>query len=280
MHSGYLDNLIQSALREDIGHGDLTTSLIVRGDEQAVGLACAKGDFVLAGLDIFIKVFQKLDPDLQSIVKKNDGESVTRGDVLCEIRGRAASLLTAERVALNFLQHLCGIATLTHQFVTAVKGTKAQITDTRKTVPTLRALEKYAVRMGGGRNHRFGLFDGILIKDNHIMIAGSVKKAIWSVRRGTPQPELPTEVEVTNLTQLEEAIAENAEIILLDNMTVDMVTEAVKITAGRATLEASGGMTLENIRAYAETNVDLISIGSLTHSAPASDISFEMTLVR
>jgi nicotinate-nucleotide pyrophosphorylase (carboxylating) len=277
-HSAYLDNLIQSALREDIGHGDLTTSLIVRGDEKAVGIACAKGDFVLAGLEVFTKVFYSLDHGIRSELKRNDGEAVHRGDVFCEVQGKAAALLTAERVALNFLQHLCGIATLTRKFVEAVKGTKAQITDTRKTVPTLRALEKYAVRMGGGRNHRFGLFDGILIKDNHIKIAGGVREAIACARRSTPQPSLPIEVEVTSLDELQQAIEERVDIILLDNMPVEMVREAVTVTAGRATLEASGGMNLQNIREYAETGVNLISIGSLTHSAPASDISFEMAI--
>jgi nicotinate-nucleotide pyrophosphorylase (carboxylating) len=235
---------------------------------------------VLAGLDIFVKVFQKLDAEITAQLKRKDGEQLSRGDILCEIQGDAASLLTAERVALNFLQHLCGIATLTSRFVAAVRGTGAQITDTRKTVPGLRALEKYAVRMGGGRNHRFGLFDGILIKDNHVLIAGGVRQAIECARRATPQPDLPIEVEVTNLAQLEEALEQKVEIILLDNMSVETVREAVDITAGRAKLEASGGITLQNVRSYAETGVDLISIGSLTHSAPASDISFEMTLIR
>lgn len=274
--SQYLDNLIESALKEDIGHGDLTTQLTTRGDERGMGVACAKGDFVLAGMEVFIAVFRRLDPDLAWEAKKGEGEAVARGEILCEIRGHATALLTAERVALNFLQHLCGIATLTKKFVDAVQGTGVVILDTRKTVPTLRPLEKYAVRMGGGKNHRFGLFDGILIKDNHIRISGGITEAIRRTRRSTPQP-MPIEVEVATLTELEEALSEEANVVLLDNMAVEQVREAVRITARRAALEASGGINLDNVRAYAETGVNMISIGSLTHSAPASDISFEMT---
>ncbi|MEW6368501.1 MAG: carboxylating nicotinate-nucleotide diphosphorylase [Acidobacteriota bacterium] len=277
-HSQYLDNLIDAALKEDIGHGDLTTQLVLQGDERARGQACAKSDFVLAGLDIFLRIFKRLDPQLQVHSAKSDGQTVSRGDVLCEIEGRAAALLTGERVALNFLQHLCGIATTTSMFVAAVRGTAAQVTDTRKTVPTLRPIDKYAVRMGGGRNHRFGLFDGILIKDNHIRIAGGIREAITRTRRSTPQP-MPIEIEVATLGELQEGLAEGAELILLDNMTVDQVREAVRINAGRATLEASGGVTLENVRDYALTGVNRISVGALTHSAPAADISFEMALV-
>ncbi len=274
--SQYLDNLIESALKEDVGHGDLTTQLTMRGDERATGIACAKGDFVLAGLEVFLAVFTRLDPQLRYHPRKQDGEDLVRGDIICELQGGAVPLLAGERVALNFLQHLCGIATLTRRFVEAVRGTKVQILDTRKTVPTLRPLEKYAVRMGGGRNHRFGLFDGILIKDNHVRLAGGIAEAVRRARRATPQP-MPIEVEVATIDELREAIDEEANVILLDNMTVAQVREAVQITAGRAVLEASGGMSLANIADYARTGVDQISIGSLTHSAPASDISFEMT---
>lgn len=273
--SQYLDHLIDSALKEDLGHGDLTSQLILKGDEMASGIACAKGDFVLAGLDVFMAVFRHLDQRLLIEAKKADGDLVKRGEVLCEISGAAGALLAGERVALNFLQHLSGIATLTRRFVDIVSSTSVQIMDTRKTIPTLRPLQKYAVRVGGGRNHRFGLFDGVLLKDNHIRIAGGIGEAVRRARRSTPQP-MQIEVEVTTLAELREALAEAAEIVLLDNMPVELVRECVAVTGGRAVLEVSGGINLDNVLAYARTGVNRISIGGLTHSASGSDISFEM----
>lgn len=271
--SGVIE-LIRHALEEDIGHGDITTSLIVPPDNTSRALYIAKGSFVLAGLPFAQEVFSILDPDIRFTMFYHDGAKVSRGDVLGEVSGKTRVLLAGERVSLNLLQRLSGIATLTSQFVDLVRGTNARIVDTRKTTPGLRFMEKYAVKMGGGLNHRFGLFDGILIKDNHIEEVGSITDAVSRAKAGHHLTKI--EVEVENLKDLQEAIDAGADIIMLDNMPPHDMVEAVKLAGGRVTVEASGNMTLANIREVAETGVDLISVGALTHSATAADISMKI----
>lgn len=267
-----LKKLIHNALEEDVGPGDITTWSVLFGEEKGVARAIAKTDLTVAGLTVFEEVFFALDPGIHCIRYFDDGSSVTCGQVLAQISGKLVSILTAERVALNFLQRMCGIATLTRKFVDAIEGTGAKILDTRKTAPGLRYLDKYAVRMGGGYNHRFGLYDGILIKDNHIVAAGGISRAIERVRMTTPHT-LKVEVEAKNLAEVEEALKSGADIIMLDNMTVADMRKAVALVQGKIPLEASGNVTLENVREIAETGVDFISVGMLTHSVPAADIS-------
>ncbi len=274
-----LDKLIRRALDEDIGAGDVTTSAALVGDEQGLARATAKEPLVLAGIDVFGEVFHALDSTLTFRACRKDGERVDRGEPLAEVSGRLASILTAERVALNLLQRMCGIATMTRRYADAVAGTQARILDTRKTMPGLRILDKYAVRAGGGANHRFALYDGVLIKDNHITAAGGIGVAVRRVRERIPHT-LKIEVEVRDLAGLEEALAAGADAVLLDNMGLDETARAVRRVAGKVPLEASGNMTLERVRGVAETGVDLISVGALTHSAPAADISLNVTEVR
>ncbi len=266
---------IRAWLLEDVGHGDLTTQLTVPQDAQGRGVILAKETGVLAGIEAARLVFHEVDPTLRFTALKADGDRLEPVQAVARIEGRLASILTAERLALNLLQRLSGIATLTRKYVEAVAGTQARILDTRKTTPGLRALEKYAVRVGGGHNHRFGLFDGILIKDNHIAAAGGVRAAVTRARARAPHG-LRVEVEVTTLAELEEALEAGADVILLDNMDLPTLRQAVARAAGRARLEASGGMTLERVRAVAETGVDFISVGALTHSAKALDLSLEI----
>ncbi len=266
-------------LAEDVGRGDITTEAVVLPGVRARGRFIAKQDLIVAGLEVADAVFAVLDSSVEIEAFVTDGDRVRAGEVFARVEGPAEVLLTAERTALNLLQHLSGIATLTRAFVEAVAGTRAQIVDTRKTLPGLRLLQKYAVLVGGGRNHRFGLDDGILIKDNHIALAGGVRMAIERARRHAGHMH-KIEVEVSNMDDLREAIEARADIILLDNMPPEMVREAVRLIREHAPdvlVEASGGITLENVRAYAEAGVDLISIGALTHSAPAADISFKLT---
>ncbi len=266
-------------LAEDVGRGDITTEAVVLPGVRARGRFIAKQDLIVAGLEVADAVFAVLDSSVEIEAFVTDGDRVRAGEVFARVEGPAEILLTAERTALNLLQHLSGIATLTRAFVEAVAGTRAQIVDTRKTLPGLRLLQKYAVLVGGGRNHRFGLDDGILIKDNHIALAGGVRMAIERARRHAGHMH-KIEVEVSNMDDLREAIEARADIILLDNMPPEMVREAVRLIREHAPdvlVEASGGITLENVRAYAEAGVDLISIGALTHSAPAADISFKLT---
>jgi nicotinate-nucleotide pyrophosphorylase (carboxylating) len=268
-------------LAEDIGRGDITTEAVLLPGVTARGRFLAKQDLVVAGIEVADAVFAVLDPDAEIEAFVSDGDGVKRGDIFARVNGPAEVLLTAERTALNVLQHLCGIATLTRAFVEAVAGTKAQIVDTRKTLPGLRMLEKYAVLVGGGRNHRFGLDDGVLIKDNHIGLAGSVQTAVERVRKSAGHLH-KIEVEAASLEDLREALTAGADVILLDNMGPEMVSEAVAIarqSSPTVVLEASGGITLENVRAYAEAGVDYISVGALTHSAPAADISFKITTI-
>ncbi len=267
-----LKRLISEALEEDINGGDVTTRAIVPPDATATATIIARAEGVVAGLAIAERVFHHLDTSVSMKYHKSDGQLVAAGERLATLEGPASALLSGERVALNFLQRLSGIATLTHQFVQAVAGTGAVILDTRKTTPGWRLLEKWAVRLGGAHNHRMGLFDMVLIKENHIAIAGGIRQAVEAVRRTWGQ-QFPVEVEVRNRQELEEALALNVDRILLDNMNLDQLREAVQMTAGRVPLEASGGVTLQTVRAIAETGVDYISVGQLTHSAPALDIS-------
>lgn len=270
--------IVAEALAEDIGSGDVTSELVVPAEAMAEGRFLAKADGVLSGLDVCEECFHQLDDSCVFAAQLGEGEAFTAGTNLARVRGHATALLAAERTALNFLQRLCGIATLTRQFSEAVKDTNARIVDTRKTTPGLRVLEKRAVKAGGGHNHRFALYDGILLKDNHIELVGGVKAAVAAARAGRPHT-LKVEVEVTNLEQLAEAIEAGADIVMLDNMTVAELSEAVKVVGGRVLTEASGGVSLGTVAEIAATGVDLISVGALTHSAPAIDISLEITAV-
>jgi nicotinate-nucleotide pyrophosphorylase (carboxylating) len=274
-----LDRLIDMALREDLGPGDITTESVVPETLWARAEFIAKEEGVVAGLPVAGRVFRRLDPETEFWAEVAEGSAVKAGAVLAVVAGRARTILTGERVALNFVRHLSGIATRTRRLVAAVEGLRAVVLDTRKTTPGLRALEKYAVRAGGGRNHRFGLFDGILIKDNHIRAAGGIREAVARARARAPHT-LKVEVEVQSLNEVEEALAAGADIIMLDNMPVAAMREAVRRIGGRALVEASGGITEENVREVAATGVDFISAGTLTHSARALDISLEIVEVR
>jgi nicotinate-nucleotide pyrophosphorylase (carboxylating) len=274
-----IEPIIRHALLEDLGRaGDITSEATIPAHRNARVVAVARQPGAIAGLTAGLMAFSLFDPSLKVTVHAADGDRVEKGARLATIEGRARSLLSAERVALNLLGQLSGVATATARFVDAVKGTKARIICTRKTTPGLRALEKFAVRCGGGVNHRFGLDDGILIKDNHIGIAGGVRVAIEAAKRHAGHM-VRIECEVDSLTQLDEALAARVDAVLLDNMTPDTLREAVRINAGRATLEASGGVTLETVRAIAETGVDLISTGWITHSAPALDVALDFEAV-
>jgi nicotinate-nucleotide pyrophosphorylase (carboxylating) len=266
-------NYIKTALEEDIGTGDVTTNTIVPVDATLRGRIVAKQDGIVAGLDIAKHVFFTLDERVNFVAKATDGSRVTRRDVLAEVEGPARALLTGERTALNFLGRMSGIATLTRKFVDAIAGTRATIIDTRKTVPGLRMTDKLAVRLGGGENHRTGLFDMVLIKDNHIDFAGSITQAVERVRASGTTLEI--EVETRTLEDVREALALGVERILLDNMSPDTMREAVTICDGRAKLEASGNVTLDNVLEVAKTGVDYISVGALTHSPAVFDVSLE-----
>ncbi|HUS80932.1 MAG TPA: carboxylating nicotinate-nucleotide diphosphorylase [Armatimonadota bacterium] len=266
---------VRLALAEDIGPGDITGAVTVEAQVRGRGVFLAKQSGVLAGLDVAAECFRQVDESVAFERLVGEGERFAAGDHLATVEGPARALLAAERVALNFLQRLCGVATLTRRFADAVEGTRAVIVDTRKTTPGLRALEKAAVLAGGGRNHRFALYDGVLIKDNHIAVAGGVKQAIERARAGAPHT-MKIEIEAATLEQVRQALAAGADIIMLDNMDLQTMAEAVALVDGRALVEASGGMTPERVRAVAETGVDLISAGSITHSAPAVDISLEI----
>ena len=264
---------IKSALEEDIGPGDVTTDTIVPADATLRGRIVAKQDGVVAGLEVAKQVFLTLNQEVSFLAKTEDGSRVTRRDVLANVEGPARALLTGERTALNFLGRMSGIATLTRKFVDAVASTRATILDTRKTAPGLRTTDKLAVRLGGGQNHRTGLFDMVLIKDNHIDFAGSITQAVERVRAS--QTKLEIEVETRTLDDVREALALEVDRILLDNMSTQMMREAVTICGGRAKLEASGNVTLDNVLEVAETGVDYISVGALTHSPAVFDVSLE-----
>jgi nicotinate-nucleotide pyrophosphorylase (carboxylating) len=271
----YLKNTIEQAFAEDLGPGDVTSEATVPADSTSAAVMLAKQHLVLAGLDVAREVFHYIDSAVQFLPFAKDGDVIHAGTEIAKLSGNTRALLAGERVALNLLQHLCGIATLTAKYVERVKGLKAEVLDTRKTLPGLRQLEKYAVRMGGGRNHRFGLYDGLLIKDNHIKAAGGIIKAVERAQKKAHHL-LKIEVETRTLDEVVEALAVGADVIMLDNMPIDIMREAVKLVAGRALVEASGNVTLETIRPIAETGVDFISSGSLTHSAPAADISMKI----
>ena len=265
--------IIKNALDEDTGSGDVTTNWIIPDDKHLKGTLLAKAEGVIAGLEVFVSTLKMINEYVQVELKVKDGDKVEKGTIIANVSGPGYALLSGERVALNLLQRMSGIATQTRKLVSAVKGTKSKILDTRKTVPGLRILDKLAVRIGGGQNHRFGLFDMVLIKDNHISAAGSITNAVNKVRTKN-KDNLKIEVEVKNQSELKEAIQLGVDRILLDNMTVDEMREAVIITNGRIPLEASGNITFDNVRVIAETGVDFISSGMLTHSVKALDISF------
>jgi nicotinate-nucleotide pyrophosphorylase (carboxylating) len=265
--------IVRRALAEDLGWGDVTTEAVVPSELRARGIILAKSSCVIAGLDVAAEAFSQLDPGCVFERKRKDGDRCEPNDIVAEVRGQAASMLTAERTALNFLQRLSGIATLTRRFVDA-SGGAITVLDTRKTTPTLRALEKYAVRAGRGTNHRAGLDDGVLIKDNHVRLAGGVEEAVKRMKNA--DPEMPIEVEAQSLEQVDAAIAAGADIILVDNLPIDVIREAVKRVKGRAKIELSGGVTLDRIPELATTGANYVSVGALTHSAPAADLSFEL----
>jgi nicotinate-nucleotide pyrophosphorylase (carboxylating) len=270
---GLYREIVRRALAEDLGWGDVTTEATVATGVKARGVILAKSPCVVAGADVAAEAFRQLDPAVVFTVRKGDGSSCAPGDIVAEVRGSAASMLTAERTALNLMQRMTGIATMTRRYVDATSG-QITILDTRKTTPTLRALEKYAVRAGGGTNHRGGLDDGILIKDNHIRLAGGLAEAVRRMKEANQ--EMPIEVEAQSLDQVDDAIRSGADIILLDNLTTDQIKEALARIAGRAKVEISGGVTLERIPEIARTGADYVSVGALTHSAPAADLSFEL----
>lgn len=267
--------LIDLALAEDLGTGDVTSETIIPADDRADGFFLAKAHGILAGMPVVSLVLHMVDPRLQLVLLTEEGAPITAGQKLAEVSGPTRSLLTAERTTLNFLQRMSGIATATARYVDAVKGTHARIVDTRKTVPGHRVLDKYAVRMGGGGNHRFNLSDGVLIKDNHVAAMGGVTQAIHAAREKAPHT-LKIEAEVTTVAMAREAVNAGADIILLDNMSFADMRACVQIAAGNALTEASGGVTLERVRAIAECGVNLISVGALTHSVQGLDISLEL----
>ena len=274
-----VERILKSALAEDVGSGDVTSLSTVPPGRTISGRYIAKEDGVLCGLEVVARAFALLDASIAFTALAADGDRVRKGDVIATVSGDARAILAAERVGLNLLQHMSGVATQTARAVAAVAGTGAKIVDTRKTTPGLRALDKYAVRAGGGGNHRFGLFDGVLIKDNHIVAAGGIAAAVAAARKRAPH-SLKVEVEVETLEQLREALEAGADIVMLDNMPLEMMREAVRCVQGRALVEASGNMgdkTDAELRAVAETGVDLISIGALTHSVRALDISLKFS---
>jgi nicotinate-nucleotide pyrophosphorylase (carboxylating) len=271
--SGVIE-LLKQAIEEDVGYGDITTKLMVPEENDSRALFIAKGNFVFVGFPFAKEVFSLIEPATLFKTFYNEGAKVRKGDVLGEVTGKTRVLLAGERVSLNILQRLSGIATITRRFVDAVIGTKAKIFDTRKTIPCHRFMEKYAVRMGGGINHRFGLYDGILIKDNHIEAVGSISKAITLAKEGHHLSRI--EVEVENIKEFKDAIKGGADIVMLDNLPVEDIKKAVRLANGRLTIEASGNITLRNVREIAETGVDMISVGALTHSVNAADISMKI----
>lgn len=274
-----LNDLIKRALEEDLGHGDITTLSLIPAEQAARGLFVAKTPGIVAGIKVSRAVFQYLDFETEFEVLKNDGDEITPGDIIAVAKGRTRTLLTGERTALNFLQRLSGIASKTRKMVNLIKYSSAQLLDTRKTTPGLRVLEKYAVSVGGARNHRFGLYDGVMIKDNHIQAVGSIQRAVAAARQRVPHT-VKIEVEVDTLVQLQEALEAGADIILLDNMEVYELIQAVEITQGRALLEASGGINEGNLAEVARTGVDFISMGALTHAASSLDISFDIVDIK
>ncbi len=270
----YVDDLIKRAITEDINYIDSTTDLLIDEDDISEAYFVSKADGVLAGIDVAMRVFTLLDDTIEMNIHFKDGDAIKKGDVIAEFKGHTCAMLKAERTALNLLQHMSGIASYTNKCVKAVEGTDASIADTRKTLPGLRPLQKYAVVAGGGRNHRYNLTDAAMLKDNHIDAYGGITQAVTALRKKAGHM-LQIEVEVRNFDELNEALAVKADVIMLDNMSCEDMKKAVEITAGRAKLEASGNVTLDNIRDVALTGVDIISLGALTHSVTAFDISMK-----
>ncbi len=271
----YIDKKIKEALREDINYIDITSDYLIPQSQRSKARLIAKEKGILCGLDIALRVFELLDATFEFKTSAKDGDQINPGDTIAEIQGPTLALLKGERTALNFIQHLSGIATTTRAAAKAVEGIRATIADTRKTLPGLRAMQKYAVMVGGGKNHRFNLSDCAMIKDNHIDACGSISKAVETLRDKLGHTA-KIEVETRTLSEVEEAVDSGADIIMLDNMDLDTMRRAVEIASGRALLEASGGVSLDNIRAIAETGVDIISMGALTHSVKALDISLKI----
>ena len=271
----YIDDIIKAAIKEDINYLDVASDYVLSDEKTDRARFLAKADGVLCGIDVALRVFELLDESFKVEKYISDGQIVKKGDIIAEIEGKTKSILKGERTALNLVQHMSGIATATREAVELVKGTNAQITDTRKTIPMLRALQKYAVTVGGGKNHRFNLSDGAMLKDNHIDACGGITAAVEKVRSRLGHM-VKIEVETRNLDEVREAVEAGVEIIMLDNMSNEMMAEAVTVTNGRALLEASGGITSENLRDVAKTGVDIISIGALTHSVKAFDISLKI----
>lgn len=278
--SADIDRIVLAALAEDIGDGDVTTENTISEDARLTGRFLAKESGVVAGVQVVWRTFALLDPRVELLVLIDDGQCVERGQVIAQVSGPGRAILSGERVALNFLQRMSGIATATREYVDATDGTHATILDTRKTVPGLRVLDKWAVRLGGGSNHRIGLYDMALIKDNHIAAVGSITEAVRLVRAGIERDDSKDrqiEVEVTNLEQLAEALEAGVDRIMLDNMPPELMREAVRLADARVPLEASGGISMESVREVAATGVDFISVGALTHSVKALDISLDLT---
>ncbi|MBN2804094.1 MAG: carboxylating nicotinate-nucleotide diphosphorylase [Deltaproteobacteria bacterium] len=276
-----VDELINMALAEDLGNGDITTRLCVPEDAMANGMVIAKESLIVSGIDVFIEIMKKIDNSIQVTLETEEGKTVKKGEKIAIVKGKASSLLMAERVALNYLQRLCGTATLTKKYIDAsgVSASKVRLADTRKTTPGMRYLERRAVISGGGFNHRVDLGGGILIKENHIEAAGSLEKAIEQCKKYGSHP-LKIEIEVKNRDELLRALDAGADIVMLDNMTPAEVKECINLAEGRAILEASGGINLDTVHGFAQTGVDVISVGAFTHSAPCCDISFIIELIK
>ena len=271
----YVDDIIKTALLEDINYIDTTTDYLIDENQEDSAKFLAKADGVLCGIDIALRVFELLQPDYKAEVYKHDGDIIKKGDIIARVTAKTRTLLKGERTALNLLQHLSGVATATNEAVKLVEGTKASIADTRKTLPGLRALQKYAVTVGGGKNHRFNLSDAAMLKDNHIDAGGGITSAVKKLKEKLGHM-VKIELEVRNLDELKEALDAKVDVIMLDNMSPELMAQAVKITDGRALLEASGGITADTIREVAKSGVDIISMGAVTHSVKAFDISLKI----
>lgn len=271
----YIDDLIKTAIKEDINYIDTSADLVLSEDDTTTAYFVAKDDGVLCGIDVALRVFELLDKDFKATVYKKDGQYIKKGDIIADLSGHTVMLLKGERTALNLLQHMSGIATMTDRAVKKCDGTKASVADTRKTLPGLRSIQKYSVTVGGGRNHRYNLSDAVMLKDNHIDACGSITKAVEKVREKLGHM-VKIEVETRNLSEVEEALSTGVEVIMLDNMDCETMKKAVEMTDGKALLEASGNITDETISAVAKTGVDIISIGALTHSVKAFDISMKI----
>ncbi len=276
INSIYLDNIIKTALLEDINYLDVTTDYLIPEEQENTARFLSKDSGVLCGIDAALRVFRMLQPEgFEATVYKHDGDVLEKGDIIAEIEGKTRTLLKGERTALNLIQHMSGVATATNRAVKLIEGTNASIADTRKTLPGLRPLQKYAVTVGGGKNHRYNLSDAAMLKDNHVDAGGGIANAVATLKQKLGHMT-KIELEVRNLDELGQALEAGVDVIMLDNMSVEQMREAVEITAGRALLEASGGITDETLRAIAETGVDIISMGAITHSVKAFDISLKI----